>query len=150
MISGIRNSWIMFEMNSHKTKPGNGSKLIALGANIFHSSQHTVQVNRTRKNIIVPTRSVIQSASRSNRPPRTSADTVLATSAASLIIPLLAPFPTPLGSDVADFFVILVTSFLNRAGFKGTGFLAGCPTSAAFCAADVGSHESQLLKSLVP
>jgi hypothetical protein len=38
---------------------------------------------------------------------------------------LFAPFPTPPGSDVADFFVILVTSFLNHAGLKGTGIF--CP-----------------------
>ena len=67
MINGIRKIWIIFDRNSQKTKAGNGSNRTALGARVFQPSQTKVHAKIARKKPIVPTRSVIQIASRSSR-----------------------------------------------------------------------------------
>ena len=61
--SGMRRIWIMFEMNSQKTKPIGGSNCRRGGASKFHPSQKIVTPRIRRKNVIVPTCSVIQIAS---------------------------------------------------------------------------------------
>jgi|GEM_PF-3986823 len=56
----------MFEINSQNTNAGAGSNLCEIGPYEFHKSQTTVQTKIIRKNPMVPTCSVIQTASRSS------------------------------------------------------------------------------------
>ena len=66
MINGIKNIWIIFDMNNHKTNAGYGSKRNILGASIFQPSQHIVQNRIKKKKLIVPTALVLQPANRSD------------------------------------------------------------------------------------
>jgi hypothetical protein len=52
----------MFDINSQRTKAGNGSNLIFAGARVFQLSQLTVPQKITKKKPILPTCVVIQRA----------------------------------------------------------------------------------------
>src|ERR1041384_2229910 len=66
MISGIKKICIILEIKSHNTKAGKGSNCALAGLSVFQLSQKAVQQNIIRKNPIVPTWSVIQTATRSS------------------------------------------------------------------------------------
>ena len=67
MMSGIRWIWIRLLTNSQSTKAGAGSNRTPAGVRGFQPSHAIVQTAMTRKNSIVPTRSVTEKAMRSNR-----------------------------------------------------------------------------------
>jgi hypothetical protein len=68
MISGISRIWIKLEINSQNTNAIGGSNCSFWGASRFQPNHKTIQTKIARKNPIVPTRSVIHTASLSSRP----------------------------------------------------------------------------------
>src|SRR5579871_4919051 len=62
MIRGIKKSWIMFDINNHKTNAGYGSNRYAFGPNIFQLSHRVVHKKIIMKNPMLPTWLVIQTA----------------------------------------------------------------------------------------
>src|ERR1019366_5727534 len=63
MISGIKKIWIILEINNQRTNAGYGSKRITKGASVFQVSQIAVHIKMIIKNPILPTLSVIHTAS---------------------------------------------------------------------------------------
>ena len=68
MISGMSSIWSTLERNSQKAKAIGGSNCSAAGASRFQPSQSAVHTKITRKNPIVPTCSVIHTATLSSGP----------------------------------------------------------------------------------